>query len=177
MNMATKSTNKKGLAVPSLVLGIISVLTSLVWFISITLGVAAIVLGAMSLKSPGRGIAIAGIVTGVVGTLISIVVPLVAFMALPVLQEGQRDVVRKTDLSVITTDIAQYQTDNAGKLPAASDLSTTGLTLITSVTDSGAPTTDTAKYEVGKTCDGQVASRTYSLSIALEGGPIYCLDM
>jgi Domain of unknown function (DUF4352) len=58
-----------GLAVASLVTGIIALVTGWV-FIGIVIGIAAIVLGAIALKKPhGKGMSIAGIITGAVGAL------------------------------------------------------------------------------------------------------------
>lgn len=64
---ATTQNNSNGLAVTSLVLGIISVPLFLLWFISIPAGILAIIFGAISLKSTGRNMAIAGLITGCVG--------------------------------------------------------------------------------------------------------------
>lgn len=75
------SGDKPGLAVASLVLGIVSLtlgvcLAFIAWFA----GPAAIITGAMSLKSSKRGMAIAGIVLGVLGTVGGIVNSIVGVM-------------------------------------------------------------------------------------------------
>ena len=77
---STTQNNSNGLAVASLVLGIISVPLFLLWFISVPAGILAIIFGAIALKSPGRNMAIAGLVTGCVG--ISLIVLFVLFAAM-----------------------------------------------------------------------------------------------
>ena len=69
----TKQTGGQGLAIASLVLGILAIVTSLVWYIGITLGVLAIIFGAISIKN-GRKKAIAGIVTGGIGVILSLLI-------------------------------------------------------------------------------------------------------
>ena len=51
----------------SLVLGIISVITTLFWYISLPAGITAIVLGAKSYKKEGKKLGLAGLITGIVG--------------------------------------------------------------------------------------------------------------
>ena len=51
----------------SLVLGIISALTTLFWYISLPAGIVAIVLGARSYKKEGKKLGVAGLITGIVG--------------------------------------------------------------------------------------------------------------
>ena len=63
-----------GLAIASMVLGIVSVVISLFWILSIPIAITAIVLGSVALvkKYTGKGMSIAGIVTGAVTLLIGI---------------------------------------------------------------------------------------------------------
>ena len=51
----------------SLVLGIISIVTTLFWYISLPTGITAIVLGTKSYKKEGKKLGIAGLITGIVG--------------------------------------------------------------------------------------------------------------
>lgn len=170
----TQQTGGQGLSITSLVLGILAIITSLVWYISIVLGVLAIVFGAISVKKQGRKKAIAGIVTGSIGIVLSLLIVWVVNAALPSLQKSQRDTARKDDVSVLVTDVLDYQTSNRGQLPAASDLSTSNLGQITSITSDGQPTTDSAVYTVGKNCDGAASERAYSITVELESGSSYC---
>lgn len=63
------SSAANGLAIASLVTGILAFLCGL-FFMGLVFGAAAIVLGAIGLKKPGgKGLAIAGIITGAVGAL------------------------------------------------------------------------------------------------------------
>lgn len=65
--------DRKGLAIAAMVLGIISLVLFCVWFISIPCAILAIIFGILSLKSTGRGMAIAGISTGAVGFILMII--------------------------------------------------------------------------------------------------------
>lgn len=177
MAQTTHTTSGQGLAIASLTLGIVTIIISLAWFISILTGALAIIFGAVSLKSAGRGKALAGIITGSVGIVLSVLLIVLVIVAVPALQQNQRDTVRKNDVSTILTDITTYQSNNRGGLPHASDLSTTYLTDISRISDVGTPTADTAVYLVGTNCAGsQVSTRNYSVSILLENGSTYCQD-
>lgn len=69
---------KRGMAITSMILGIVSVVLFCIPFFPILTGVVGIVLGVMSLKSSGRGMAISGIITSVLGGLfwvLAIIIP------------------------------------------------------------------------------------------------------
>ncbi|RYX78637.1 DUF4190 domain-containing protein [bacterium] len=168
--------NRRSYAIASLVLGILAIVTSLVWFIAIILGVIAIIFGILAIKSADRGKALAGIITGSLGVVMGIAVVVIVFSAVPSLQKNQRDTARKNDLSVLMTGVASYQTNNKGQLPSANDLSVSDLLQVTSVTSDGTPTTEAAVYRAGKSCDGAQAKGMYSMSILLEDKTIQCLD-
>ena len=170
----TEQTGSQGLAIAALVLGILAIVISLVWYIGITLGVLAIIFGAISIKN-GRKKAIAGIVTGSIGVVLSLLIVWLVSAALPSLQQSQRDTARKNDVSVLTTDVTSLMTENRGQLPSASDLSTSNLLQITSIVGDGAPTTETAVYKTGTNCDGTASPRAYAITVLLEGGSEYCL--
>jgi len=59
--------NKFVIHIVSLVLGIISIVTALFWYMTIPTGVTAIVLGVKSAKKFGSKIGKAGMITGIVG--------------------------------------------------------------------------------------------------------------
>lgn len=58
----------------SLVLGIISIVTTLFWYISLPTGITAIVLGAKSYKKEGKKLGIAGLITGIVGVSLCLLI-------------------------------------------------------------------------------------------------------
>lgn len=58
---------KSGLGVASLVLGIISIVTALFWYMAIPTGILAIVFGVKSIRRVGSKLGKAGLVTGIVG--------------------------------------------------------------------------------------------------------------
>lgn len=71
-----------GLAIASLVTGILAILTGLI-FIGFAFGLAAIILGAIGLRKPGgKAMSITGIITGVVGLLTSVTIGIFALFAL-----------------------------------------------------------------------------------------------
>lgn len=170
----TEQTEGQGLSIASLVLGILAIITCLVWYISIVLGVLAVIFGVVSVKKRGRKKAIAGIVTGSIGIILSLLIIWVVQAALPSLQQSQRDTARKNDVTVLATDVTSFQTENRGQLPNASDLATSSLAQVASVAGDGEPTTERAVFEAGTNCDGTSSTRAYAITILLENGSPYC---
>lgn len=72
--MKNKEENRVLSHIVSLVLGIISVLTTFFWYISLPTGIAAIVLGARSYKKDNKKLGIAGLITGIVGTALCLLI-------------------------------------------------------------------------------------------------------
>lgn len=71
------------LAVLSFIAGILAVLSGL-FFLGFFLGATAVILGfiAIAKKTPGKGLAIAGVITGFVGLITSVIVTVIAVLAL-----------------------------------------------------------------------------------------------
>ena len=63
----------KGLAIASLVLGILSLCASVAWWCGGPLSIVGLVLGALGVKSSGRGMAIAGIILSAVGLILLVI--------------------------------------------------------------------------------------------------------
>lgn len=65
----------KGLAIASMVLGIIAVVLFCFAYVSIPCGIIAIILGGISIatKKPGKGMAVAGLVCGLLGIIIYVI--------------------------------------------------------------------------------------------------------
>lgn len=59
--------NKSTMHIASLVLGIISIVTALFWYITIPTGILGIVFGVKSARRTGSKIGKAGMITGIVG--------------------------------------------------------------------------------------------------------------
>ena len=59
--------NKKVMHIVSLVLGIISIVTALFWYITLPTGILAIVFGVKSARKTGSKIGKAGMITGIIG--------------------------------------------------------------------------------------------------------------
>ncbi|PPF55494.1 hypothetical protein C5B94_05755 [Clavibacter michiganensis] len=79
----------KGLSITSMVLGIVSVVTILLWFLSAPLGIAAIVTGILGKKRnpDAKGFWLTGIITGIVGLVLAVGLAILGFIALAALQE------------------------------------------------------------------------------------------
>ncbi|HRN90690.1 MAG TPA: DUF4190 domain-containing protein [Candidatus Saccharibacteria bacterium] len=175
-NQPTTQPKQSGLATAARVLGIVSIATFVLWLLSIPLGILAIIFGAVSLKSGGKGKV--GLILGIIGVVLSILSFVLIFTALPNLQKAQRDSARKFDVSQISTDITSYQAENKGLLPDPASIPVTDLSYVTSIAGSGSPTATTAVYRAGFDCDGQQASaRSYAISVLLESGVTYCEEV
>jgi hypothetical protein len=72
--MNDKKENRYVIHIVSLVLGIISILSSLFWYVSFPSGIIAIVFGAKSYKKIGSKIGAAGLITGIVGVSLSFLI-------------------------------------------------------------------------------------------------------
>ena len=72
--------DKKGLCIASMVLGIISIVLFCIWYISVPCSILAIIFGILGMKSSFKGMAIAGIITGALGILFTIVILVGAFL-------------------------------------------------------------------------------------------------
>ncbi len=59
--------NKNVIHIVSLVLGIISIVTALFWYITIPSGILAIILGVKSARATGSKMGKAGMITGIIG--------------------------------------------------------------------------------------------------------------
>lgn len=58
---------KSGMGVAALVLGILSIVFTLFWYISVPTGILGIIFGAKSIKKVGSKLGKAGLATGIVG--------------------------------------------------------------------------------------------------------------
>jgi hypothetical protein len=77
--------DKKGLAIASLVLGILSLCASLAWYCGGPLSVIGIVLGVLGLKTSGKKMAVAGIVLSVIGLLLLIIFTIIGMVSGPII--------------------------------------------------------------------------------------------
>jgi hypothetical protein len=86
-----------GMAIGSLITGILSVLACCIWFISIPLGLCAVILGFIAKgkisrgQATGSGMATAGIITGGIGLLLSVGLFVVALVGGPDLERKMKD--------------------------------------------------------------------------------------
>jgi len=72
----------KGLAITSMVLGIVAILTSFCWFVGLVSGIVAVITGHLAIRRQpqARGFAIAGLITGYSGAAISLLVGIFAIV-------------------------------------------------------------------------------------------------
>ncbi len=75
----TEVSNKKGLSIASLVLGIVSIVFCFIYVISIPCAILALTFGIICLKSETKGMAIAGIVTGAISLVLRALIVLFIF--------------------------------------------------------------------------------------------------
>ncbi len=80
MGMPQQSVPGKGMAIASLILGIVSLALCLYWFIALPAGIVAVVLGVISRKrGVGAGLSLAGIITGAIGAVLALIIAILAF--------------------------------------------------------------------------------------------------
>lgn len=79
-NNVVENKNTNGLTIASLVLGIISLVLWCMWFLSIPCAILALIFGILGLKKPGKGMAIAGVITSAIALAIWILLFVGAFM-------------------------------------------------------------------------------------------------
>ena len=72
--------DKKGYCIAALVLGIIALIFSCVFYLSLPCAILAIVFGIIGIKSKEKGMAVAGLITGAIGLLISISIIIFVFV-------------------------------------------------------------------------------------------------
>ena len=77
--------NKSSQNIASLVLGIISTVTFMLWFITMPTGILAIVFGAKSIKKTGSNLAKTGLILGIIG--LSLFAALYIFMITSLIYE------------------------------------------------------------------------------------------
>lgn len=164
----------KGMAIASLVLGIVAVLTGLI-YLGAVLGILAIIFGIIALKrKAGKGMAIAGIVTGSIGILGTILAIALVIIAVPALQRNARDTERRTQVMQTVTEIQTYRTNNQGQLPDPKEFSDSFKTRSLDVSASGEPTTDTMVYDTGTSCYDTQRAGAFRVRVLLENGEVYC---
>ncbi len=73
--------------VVSLVLGIISIVTSFFWYISLPSGIIAMVLGTKSYKEYGKKVGLAGMITGIIGVSLCVLL-YISIIIIVVLSNG-----------------------------------------------------------------------------------------
>lgn len=71
---------KKGFCIASMVLGIVALVFFCVWYISIPCGILAIIFGILGVKTKNKGMAIAGLITGTIGLVISVLIIILIFI-------------------------------------------------------------------------------------------------
>ncbi len=71
---------KKGLCIASMVLGIVALVFFCIWYISIPCGILAVIFGIIGIKTINKGMAIAGLITGAIGLVVSILIIIILFI-------------------------------------------------------------------------------------------------
>ena len=71
---------KKGFCIASMVLGIVALVFFCIWYVSIPCAILAIIFGILGIKTVHKGMAIAGLVTGAIGLVISTITIILLFV-------------------------------------------------------------------------------------------------
>lgn len=71
---------KKGFCIASMVLGIVALVFFCIWYVSIPCGILAIIFGILGIKTIHKGMAIAGLITGFIGLVISTLIVILLFI-------------------------------------------------------------------------------------------------
>jgi hypothetical protein len=82
---AAASSGSKGLAIASLVLGILSLCASVGWFCGGPISIVGLVLGFLGRKSAGKSMATAGIILSAIGLVLTIVFLIVRLVSGPIM--------------------------------------------------------------------------------------------
>ena len=85
--MKDKKENRIVMHIVSLVLGIISVVTAIFWYIALPSSIIAIIFGVKSYKKIGSKIGLAGMITGIVGLSLTVLI-YVMFAIIIIIQNG-----------------------------------------------------------------------------------------
>lgn len=165
-----------GLAIASLVLGILATLSG-IFFIGGLFGIAAIITGVIALqKKVGKGMSIAGIITGALGILGTLGAIAVIMLAAGGIQSRAQDTQRKNDVTRISSIVVSEQVYTRGALPTPEDFVADfdASTFTIKLASSGEPTTHTAVYATGQNCEGTTGDREYAVRVLLKNGQEYC---
>jgi hypothetical protein len=113
---STPGANKpQGLAIGALVCGILSIVLFCFWFISIPLGIVAIILGiigrgkAQRGEAGGEGLAKTGMILGVAGLALSLLITVLAFAGMSFLGSKAEELQRKAQQEVERMEREQQQ--------------------------------------------------------------------
>jgi hypothetical protein len=88
---AAPAGDKKGLAVASLILGILSLCAAFVPICGALVPIVGLVLGFLGMKSSRKGLAIAGIILSAIGLLLTIIFVIVVAANWPAIQEWMQN--------------------------------------------------------------------------------------
>lgn len=114
--------DRNGLAIASMVLGILSIV--FVWFLGFILGILAIIFGGLSVRrTTKRGLAITGLVTGIVALVLSLGIFLFAIVSVTYsgIQERAEETSRQTDAATVQKKAEAFSADT-GAYPSFQEM-------------------------------------------------------
>jgi len=120
----------QGMAVGSLVCGIISILTSFavcLWFISAPVGIVAVVLGLIAKgkadrgEAGGKGMAKTGMILGIIGIVLSILITVGAYMGLRAAGTKAQELQQKAQQEIERIEREQQQRDDGTATPTTTE--------------------------------------------------------
>jgi hypothetical protein len=171
----TKQPTNQDRAIASLVTGIIAMFSFLFWFFGILFGALAVGFGIAAIRGKqDKGRAIAGIVTGASGIVMSIAVAVLLAVVVPKDTTSQADQNRTDDANNIALQISNVVSSKNNVTVTTKNLSTGGFKVIRSIHSSGQPTKTTALVESGENCDGIKNPQDYAVKVLMDDNSEYC---
>lgn len=122
MNYSQPPQQSVALAVTSMVLGILSIALFCAWYLSIPLGIVAIVLGVVAGgkirrgEAGGAGMAKAGLITGIIGVIISAIIAVAVFAGFNFLRGKAQELQKKAEQMQREQEQRQHQTSAPSEL-------------------------------------------------------------
>ena len=102
--------DRKGFCIASMVLGIVALVFFCIWYVSIPCAILAIIFGVLGIKSTGKGMAIAGIVTSCLSILFFII-SVVVFLSSTDLEEALDQGIENRIQQKFHIDVPYYNDD------------------------------------------------------------------
>lgn len=171
----TRKPTNQDRATVALIFGVASLVTFLFWFFGLLFGILAIAFAIAAFRAKqDAGRAVAGILLGVSGMLLTGIVLIILTIAAPKTQQSQTDSDRESEMTSLTIQIENHVSNDSNALITPSDLSIQGFKVIKSIGSDKPATKTNVLFESGKFCDGTVNESDYRVTVLMDDGTPYC---